>query len=79
MFEKTDVGQLKVGMNIEEFCGSWMEHPFWHNSVVVTDAQDIDRIRTLPGVAEVQVDLVWDPPWTPSMMTEAARLELGLI
>ncbi len=37
------------------------------------------RIRAVPGVTETQVDLVWDPPWTQAMMTEAARLELGLM
>lgn len=32
----------------------------------------------MPGVAEVQVDIVWDPPWDTSRMSEAARLQLGL-
>ncbi len=31
------------------------------------------------GVNEVQVELVWDPPWTQQRMSEAARLELGLL
>lgn len=35
------------------------------------------RVRTIPGVAEVDVELVWDPPWTMARMSEAARLELG--
>ena len=37
-----------------------------------------DKVRTLPGVADVAVELVWDPPWTPDMLSEAARLELGM-
>lgn len=37
-----------------------------------------ERIRAIPGVTEVRVELVWDPPWDREMMTEAARLELGL-
>lgn len=42
--------------------------------------QDVeDKIRGLAGAAEVNVELVWEPPWNPSMMTEAARLELGLM
>lgn len=36
------------------------------------------KARAVPGVADVQVDLVWDPPWSPSLMSEAARLELGM-
>lgn len=35
------------------------------------------RVQAVPGVAEVEVELVWDPPWDPSRMSEAARLELG--
>ena len=38
-----------------------------------------DRVRALPGVASVNVDIVWDPPWGPEMMSEAARLELGML
>jgi FeS assembly SUF system protein len=30
------------------------------------------------GVNNVKVDITWDPPWTPEMMSEAARLELNL-
>ncbi len=37
------------------------------------------RVRTVPGVREVYVELVWDPPWTPDRMSEAAKLELGFI
>ena len=36
------------------------------------------RAREIAGVRDVQIDLIWDPPWDPGMMTEAARLELGL-
>lgn len=36
------------------------------------------KVRGVPGVTDVDVELVWDPPWHPSMMSEAARLELGL-
>ena len=35
------------------------------------------RVKTVPGVTGVRVDVVWTPPWNPSMMSEAARLELG--
>ena len=36
------------------------------------------KIRAVPGVSDVTLDLVWDPPWNPSRMSEAARLELGM-
>ncbi|MEK7250394.1 MAG: iron-sulfur cluster assembly protein, partial [Bacteroidota bacterium] len=35
------------------------------------------RIKAIPNVTQVVVKVVWDPQWNPSMMTEAARLELG--
>jgi FeS assembly SUF system protein len=35
------------------------------------------RVRAVEGVSEAVVELVWDPPWDPSRMSEAARLELG--
>ena len=36
------------------------------------------KAREIEGVREVRIDLVWDPPWNPEMMSEAARLELGM-
>jgi FeS assembly SUF system protein len=36
-------------------------------------------IRTVPGVGDVRVKLVWTPPWTQDRMSEEARLELGLL
>jgi FeS assembly SUF system protein len=35
-------------------------------------------VRELPEVNEVRVELVWDPPWDKSRMSEAARLTLGM-
>ena len=37
------------------------------------------KARTVEGVRDVKLDLVWDPPWNPGMMSEAARLELGMV
>ena len=36
-------------------------------------------IRAVPGVSDVRVKLVWTPPWTPELMSEEARLELGMM
>ena len=35
------------------------------------------KVRQIPGVAHAEVDLTWEPAWSPSMMSEAARLQLG--
>jgi probable FeS assembly SUF system protein SufT len=42
-------------------------------------AQDVqNRLISIEGIDEANVELVWDPPWNQGMMTEAARLQLGL-
>ncbi|MBZ5671688.1 MAG: SUF system Fe-S cluster assembly protein [Acidobacteriia bacterium] len=38
-----------------------------------------DKITVLPGVKDVKVEVVWDPPWDKSRMSEAAKLQLGFI
>jgi FeS assembly SUF system protein len=37
------------------------------------------KVKAIAGVADVKIDLVWDPPWDPSKMSEAARLQLGMM
>ena len=37
-----------------------------------------DSIMNINGVEKVDLDLVWDPPWDKSMMSDAAKLELNL-
>jgi FeS assembly SUF system protein len=41
-------------------------------------AEVVARVREIPGVSDAKVEIVFDPPWDPSRMSEAARLELGL-
>jgi FeS assembly SUF system protein len=36
------------------------------------------QIAQVPGVADVKVDIVWDPPWDRDRMSDAAKLQLGL-
>lgn len=38
-----------------------------------------NKVRTLHGVPGVKVEVVWEPTWNPSMMSEAAKLELGML
>lgn len=37
------------------------------------------RLYGVPGVSEVRVELVWDPPWTRDKLSEEAKLRLGLL
>lgn len=36
------------------------------------------KARAVSGVSDVRLELVWEPPWNPTMMSDAARLELGM-
>ncbi len=45
--------------------------------VIQQEAQQ--KILAIPEVDESEVDLVWDPPWTQNMLSDAAKLELGLM
>ena len=43
-------------------------------------AKDVeDKLMALPSVSYVLVELVWEPAWNQSMMTESAKLELGML
>jgi metal-sulfur cluster biosynthetic enzyme len=37
------------------------------------------KILAIPGVDEADVELVWDPPWSQEMISEAGKMKLGLI
>jgi FeS assembly SUF system protein len=37
------------------------------------------RVGAVPGVGDAEVNLVWDPPWSPQNMSDEARLELGML
>ncbi|MDD2867039.1 DUF59 domain-containing protein [Neomegalonema sp.] len=39
----------------------------------------VDAVEPLPGIRQVEVDLVWDPPWTMDRLTDEAKLELGYL
>jgi metal-sulfur cluster biosynthetic enzyme len=45
--------------------------------VLVQDARE--KVAVIPTVAEVQVELVFDPPWNVGMMSEEARLQTGMM
>ena len=43
-------------------------------------AQDVkDKIEAIPTIRQASVEIVFDPPWNQSMMSEAARLETGML
>ena len=38
-----------------------------------------EKVAALDGVSDVTVDLVWEPPWDMSLLSDAAKLELGML
>lgn len=55
MLKRISVKDLRLGMYIEEFCGSWLDHPFWRGSFVIDDPKDIQRILE-SSVRELWID-----------------------
>ena len=55
MHKRISVQQLRLGMFIHEFCGSWMEHPFWRTAFMLDDPDDLRRIVEC-GITEVWID-----------------------
>ncbi len=56
MLKKISVEHLTLGMHLHEFCGSWMEHPFWRTKFVIKDQQDLDAVRA-SSIREVWIDV----------------------
>ncbi|MBI0434179.1 SUF system Fe-S cluster assembly protein [Roseomonas sp. KE0001] len=64
-----DDGVVKVEMTLTTpSCPSAQELP----------GQVEEMVRAVPGVTDVTVEIVWDPPWDPSRMSEDARLALNM-
>ncbi len=56
MLKKIAVEHLTLGMHIHEFCGSWMDHPFWRTKFVLEDPEDLKQIKAC-GIQEVWIDV----------------------
>lgn len=56
MLKRIFVDDLDLGMYVHEFCGSWMDHPFWRSRFVLDNPRDLERIRATP-IREVMIDI----------------------
>ena len=56
MLKKISVEHLTLGMHLHEFCGSWMEHPFWRTKFVLRDQKDLDAVRA-SSIRQVWIDV----------------------
>ncbi|WP_313072046.1 HD-GYP domain-containing protein [Melaminivora sp.] len=55
MLKRIRVEDLTLGMYVHEFCGSWLDHPFWRSRFAIAQPEDLARIRATP-VREVWID-----------------------
>ena len=46
---------------------------------VITRNMDKELRKSFPDLGEMTIELVWDPPWSPELMSEAAKKQLGWI
>ena len=56
MLKRIAVADLRVGMFIQEFCGSWMDHPFWKSKFLLNSEKDLARIRD-SAISELWIDV----------------------
>lgn len=38
-----------------------------------------EKVKAVEGVNDVHLEIVWEPPWDPSLMSDAAKLQLGML
>jgi HD-GYP domain-containing protein (c-di-GMP phosphodiesterase class II) len=76
MLKRIRTQQLVLGMHLSEFCGSWMEHPFWRSQFVLTDPVDIERILA-SSIQDVWIDASKgvDVPADAPVITEASSAD----
>ncbi|MDO8959406.1 MAG: HD-GYP domain-containing protein [Rhodocyclaceae bacterium] len=56
MLKKIAVTELTLGMHIHEFCGSWMDHPFWREKFILNNPDDLRQIHAC-SIKEVWIDV----------------------
>jgi hypothetical protein len=56
MLKRINVQHVTLGMFLHEFCGSWMEHPFWRTRFLLNSEADLQRLRAT-SIKEVWIDV----------------------
>ncbi len=75
MLKKIGVEHLKVGMHLHEFCGSWMEHPFWRTRFVITSERDVELVRA-SSIREVWIDVSKGDDVKPGVAVEESEEDI---
>ena len=55
MLKKLKVNDVRLGMYLQEVCGSWMDHPFWKRSFKLTEDKDLNTLKNC-GIDEIWID-----------------------
>lgn len=71
-----DIGRLEGGARKVEVRMTLTAPACGMGDILIDDVRN--KIERIPTIIEVEVELVFDPPWNQSMMSEAARLETGM-
>ena len=56
MLKRIAVADVRIGMYIHEFCGAWMEHPFWKSKFLLKSEKDLQRIK-VSSIGELWIDV----------------------
>ncbi|MGE5386275.1 MAG: HD-GYP domain-containing protein [Betaproteobacteria bacterium] len=75
MLKKIDVKHLRVGMHLHEFCGSWMDHPFWRTRFVITSERDVELVRG-SSIHEVWIDVSKGDDVKPGIAVEESEEDI---
>jgi len=70
--KKIPTAQVRLGMYIEGFCGSWMDHPFWRSKFVITDAHELRLVHEC-AIKEVLIDASLGLDVEPTAASAAAE------
>ena len=55
MLKRIHIQHLTLGMYLHEFCGSWIDHPFWRAKFLLNDPKDLARIQAT-AIQEIWID-----------------------
>lgn len=74
MLKKIHVRDLRIGMFVQELCGSWMDHPFWKKSFELADPNDLRTLQSC-GLQEVWIDTTLGLDVSADVMVTTAEEE----
>jgi putative nucleotidyltransferase with HDIG domain len=75
VLKKIGIEKLRLGMFIHEFCGSWMDHPFWKAKFVLEDETDLERCRD-SAIRELWIDTAKGADVEGGISTEEAEARI---